>query len=436
MKHNASKLLDEALDCLAELSCEGLDCSVKLYPESKVFDVKLGSYQLSSPSGLLAKSATSYDSLVGVFCYKPLNSKVDWSMVAKASPCYMTYMKDSIGQIIKFFESNTAVSQTIALEAAAAVQMTIDGVKRTAQQQVNRALKDHARFLLDLDIAAPKITIPTDFCPDTSHSTKLLLDLGNLLIRTQDESEDGSPVEANMYLQFDLVLSDVSAFLVDGDYRWGQSPSNNYAISTHKSFFSFLPIIDKCGVILKLQQIRVKSPTYPSTRIAVRLPSLGFHFSPARYHRLMQVVKIFQGKDADESDLRPWNQADFEGWLSLLTRKGVGNREAIWQRRYLCLAGPFLYVLESPFSKSYKQYISLRGKQISQVPPEFVGDAEHVLAISNQTKPSSKVVEDANALVLRCDSDDSRKSWQSQLQGAIYRASVDFFFPPHSVLFM
>lgn len=55
MKHNASKLLDEAQDCLAELSCEGLDCSIKLYPETKAFDLKLGSYRLSSPNGLLAE---------------------------------------------------------------------------------------------------------------------------------------------------------------------------------------------------------------------------------------------------------------------------------------------------------------------------------------------------------------------------------------------
>ncbi|XP_065619172.1 uncharacterized protein LOC112023786 [Quercus suber] len=422
MKHNASKLLDEALDCLAELSCEDLDCTIKLYPETKIFDVKLGSYKLSSPNGLLTESATAYDSLVGVFCYKPFDRKVDWSMVAKASPCYMTYLKDSIDQIINFFKSSTAVSQTIALETAAAVQMTIDGVKRTAQQQVNRALKDHARFLLDLDIAAPKIMIPTDFLPDNSHPTKLMLDLGNLLIRTQDEG--GSPEELNMYLQFDLVLSDVSAFLVDGDYHWPQNPLNGNSVSTKIGGVSFLPVIDKCGIILKLQQIRLERPSYPSTRLAVRLPSLGFHFSPARYHRLMQVVKIFQGKDSEDSDLlRPWNQADFEGWLSLLTWKGVGNREAVWQRRYFCLVGPFLYVLESPDSKSYKQYISLRGKHIYQVPPELVGDAENILALCNAARSSSKVVEDVNALILRCDSDDSRKSWQNRLQGAIYRAS-------------
>ncbi|POO03120.1 Vacuolar protein sorting-associated protein [Trema orientale] len=359
-KHSATKLIDGPSEYVAELSCEGLDCFIRFYPETKVFDVKLGSYRLSSPHGLLAESATTSDSLRGVFCYKPFDVNVDWSMVAKASPCYVTYLKVTIDQIIKFFQSSSAVSQTLALEAAAAVQMTIDGVRRTAQEQVNKALKNQSRFLLDIDIAAPKITIPTDFCPDDLHSTKLMLDLGNLVIRTEDEF--GSSKELDMYLQFNLVLRDVSAFLVDGDYHWGQVgqvPANKSSSSSaNLNHVSFLPVIDNCGAILKLQQIRLENPSYPSTRLAIRLPSLGFHFSPARYHRLMQIAKLFQGEDMENSDfLQPWNQADFEGWLSVLTRKGVGNREAVWQRRYLCLVGPFLYVLESPRSKSYKQYI-------------------------------------------------------------------------------
>jgi len=121
MNHNASKLIGETKESVAELSCEDLSCSIKLYPETKVFDIKLGSYKLSSPTGLLAEvrlsltlifcildfyartscdmwnicftslqSATSYDSLVGVFHYKPFDDKLDWRMVAKASPCYMT----------------------------------------------------------------------------------------------------------------------------------------------------------------------------------------------------------------------------------------------------------------------------------------------------------------------------------------------------------
>lgn len=35
----------------------------------------------------------------------------------------------------------------------------------------------------------------------------------------------------------------------------------------------------------------------------------------------MRVAKIFQKDGSENSDLRPWNQTDFEGWLSLLIRK-------------------------------------------------------------------------------------------------------------------
>lgn len=71
-------------------------------------------------------------------------------------------------------------------------------------------------------------------------------------------------------------------------------------------------------------QIQLESPLYPSTRLAIRVPSLGFHFSPARYHRLMEIVKIFQdgasgNSSSDHEHL--WDNADFEGSSSLLTWK-------------------------------------------------------------------------------------------------------------------
>lgn len=58
-----------------------------------------------------------------------------------------------------------------------------------------------------------------------------------------------------MYYQFNLVLRDVSAFLVDGDYRWSEASPNRSNASSRSSFISFLPVIDKCGVFLKLQQV-------------------------------------------------------------------------------------------------------------------------------------------------------------------------------------
>lgn len=167
----------------------------------------------------------------------------------------------------------------------------------------------------------------------------------------QDDHNEESNAERNMYMQFNLVLSDVSAFLVDGDYSWNQKPLDG---SSGES--TLLPVIDRCGVSLHLQQvmycsfdmhvsytsyplscftlwriiqenldlsqIRLENPSFPSTRLAVQLPSLGFHFSPARYHRLMQIIKIFQKEDAETSNSnQPWSQADLEGWSYVLVWK-------------------------------------------------------------------------------------------------------------------
>lgn len=74
MNHNASKLMGDAQECLAELSCESLDCSIRLYSEAKVFDMKLGSYRLSSPNGLLAEVwFFPFINMLGMtlFCRKP-----------------------------------------------------------------------------------------------------------------------------------------------------------------------------------------------------------------------------------------------------------------------------------------------------------------------------------------------------------------------------
>ncbi|KAK3153327.1 hypothetical protein QOZ80_2BG0170820 [Eleusine coracana subsp. coracana] len=416
MKHNATKLTVDDSMCLADLSCQDFCCNLKMYPEAKIFDLKLGSYRLLSPYGLLAESASVVDSLAGIFSYKPFDEQLDWSLTAKASPCYITYLKDSIDQIIGFFKSSPTISQTLALETAAAVQMTLDEVKRTAQQQMTRVLKDQSRFSLNMDIAAPKITVPTKFRPDDAHETKLLLDLGNLVLRTEEIWDSYTSEDQDIYLNFNVVLSDVSAFLVDGDYHWSE-PSNE---------INLLPVIDKCGIALKLQQIQLESPLYPSMRMAIRVPSLGFHFSPARYHRLMEISKIFQDSSSEDSSSNPehlWDQADFEGWSSLLTWKGVGNREAAWQRRYLRLVGPFLYLFENPTSTTYKQWTSLRGKQVHLVPTELTNGVRNILAVHDSGQVNPKEWQNTGALNLLFDSDEGRKIWQSRLQGAIYRAS-------------
>lgn len=71
-------------------------------------------------------------------------------------------------------------------------------------------------------------------------------------------------------------------------------------------------------------QICVPHPKYPTTRVAIRVQSVGFQFSPARYHRIMQVVEVFSGGpdvDATQSAFRPWDSPDFDGKMMVLSWK-------------------------------------------------------------------------------------------------------------------
>jgi len=53
----------------------------------------------------------------------PLRFYLFGLILSDFSLAFEQYMKESIDQIVKFFESDTAVSQTIVLETAAAVQV-------------------------------------------------------------------------------------------------------------------------------------------------------------------------------------------------------------------------------------------------------------------------------------------------------------------------
>jgi len=55
MKHNGTKLLSASGESILELTAEGLGCGIKLYPTTKVFNVGLNSYKITTPDGLLGE---------------------------------------------------------------------------------------------------------------------------------------------------------------------------------------------------------------------------------------------------------------------------------------------------------------------------------------------------------------------------------------------
>ena len=74
----------------------------------------------------------------------------------------------------------------------------------------------------------------------------------------QDEDEILPSERECLIFQFNVVIRDVSAFMVDGEYSWSNDPMLPSTLSKHYKN-GILPVIDKCGIVLKLQQVCVFS---------------------------------------------------------------------------------------------------------------------------------------------------------------------------------
>lgn len=88
-------------------------------------------------------------------------------------------------------------------------------------------------------------------------------------------------------------------------------------------------------------KIKVPHPSFPSTHISIQVPNLGIHFSPSRYHRLMDLLNICDGvedtekptTDGFETMLSPWIPADLANDAKILVWKvncNIGEERCNW----------------------------------------------------------------------------------------------------------
>lgn len=77
-------------------------------------------------------------------------------------------------------------------------------------------------------------------------------------------------------------------------------------------------------------KIKVPHPSHPSTRISVQVPTLGIHFSPVRYSRIMELLNILYGTMQNctqpvgenfQAELAPWNPPDLAAEAQILVWK-------------------------------------------------------------------------------------------------------------------
>ncbi|CAN8243432.1 unnamed protein product, partial [Cochlearia groenlandica] len=419
---------------------EQLDVTTKFRYRSAQCDISLKFYGLSAPEGSLAQSVSSErktNALMASFVKSPIGENIDWRLSATISPCHATIWTESYDRVLEFVKRSNAVSPTVALETAAVLQMKLEEVTRRAQEQLQIVLEEQSRFALDIDLDAPKVRIPLRAKGSSKCSSHFLLDFGNFTLTTVDTRSEEP--RQNLYSRFCIAGRDMAAFFTDCE-------SENQGCSLLIEDFTNQPIIspilekadnvyslmDRCGMAVIVDQIKVPHPSYPSTRISIQVPTIGVHFSPTRYMRITQLSSILYGAmktysqapvDQIPDGTQPWSPADLVSHARILVWKGIGNSVATWQPCHIALSGLYLYTFESERSLDYQRYLCMAGRQVFEVPPSNVGGSPYCLAIGLRGTDLKKALESSSTWIIEFQ-EEEKPAWLRGLVQATYRASA------------
>ncbi|KAL6002801.1 hypothetical protein ACLOJK_023023 [Asimina triloba] len=203
---------------------------------------------------------------------------------------------ESIDRFLEFLKRSNAVSPTVALETATALQIKIEKVTRRAQEQFQLVLEEQSRFALDIDFDAPKLVVPMKGSAPTGSHGYFLLDFGHFTLHTNERHRDDQ--RQSLYSRFYISGRDFAALFMDAGPDSGTNtllPSKFHGQPTlpFPDCDNFYSLIDRCGMSVFVDQIKVPHPSYPSTRVSVQVPNLGIHFSPERYQRISDLIALF-----------------------------------------------------------------------------------------------------------------------------------------------
>ncbi|KAA8527969.1 hypothetical protein F0562_035162 [Nyssa sinensis] len=420
---------------------EQLHVSTKFKHRSTHCDVTLRFYGLSAPEGSLAQSVSSeqkVNALAASFVHSPVGENIDWRLSATISPCHVTVWMESYDRFLEFVKRSNAVSPTIALETATALQNKIEKVTRRAQEQFQMVLEEQSRFSLDIDLDAPKVRVPIRTCATSKCDSHFLLDFGHFTFQTKEGQPGGQG--QTLYSRFYITGNDIAAFFTDcgADSQnctllspsSVSQPSISPMLEDADKIYS---LVDRCGMVVIVDQIKVPHPSYPSTCVSFQVPSLGIHLSPTRYCRLLELLNILYGKMQNsgqpvvenlQAELAPWNPTDLATEARILVWRGIGYSVAAWQPCFLVLSGLYLYVLESEMSLSYQRCSSMAGKQVYEVPPPSVGGSLSCIAVSVRGIDTLKALESFSTLVIEFRDEEEKATWLRALTRATYQASA------------
>jgi vacuolar protein sorting-associated protein 13A/C len=361
------------------------------------------------------------------FVQRPQDGSADAALDVVLTPSYVFYSAATVRRVGAFFTPprELAALDFSGLSAAAATQL--ERARRAAAEYAAAALGARPRLRVRLALDAPKVAVPVE---DARGRVTLALDLGRFVIESDHATAAAlPPEEAGLYECLRLRGSNVSAYLADGEFDWGQLEQRGNGGGGG----GLVPLLERCGMDVGLQAARYPEPRHPRLRLKPTVPVLHFYVSPGRIGRLLRVIHGALpppaappggGEDGGGGGGAPqgeaWRQhAEREGAVRVLTWTGLGRTTATWAPRHGVVYQGWLYLYDPDRPEKLVGSCQLwPDRRVARLPADIAGGCAGVLAVCPAGADAARAPEDPSCCVLRLEGDAGAGEWYRSLLAA------------------
>lgn len=253
------------------------------------------------------------------FDMNPLDAPdIDIRVGMKMQPVQSTLSRALIDRIVQFFERKTTRVQLVEISSAAA--STWDDLRQRAQTSLKYTIEKRTKLKLDLELAAPRFTIPKNFTDPTCPA--IILDLGTITFKSDPDSRsravagptsDATVSEDYFYDRFDLSMKNLHAMVVGGkEAPWAQAKSIDPSKYVVINKFDVDVIIKVCGA---------PSPDLPMAKIAGSLRRLALDITDYRISWILDVLEAAGKSTIPPKQLTPEEKAAMKLLLTEMKRQ-------------------------------------------------------------------------------------------------------------------
>ncbi|KXZ49125.1 hypothetical protein GPECTOR_23g54 [Gonium pectorale] len=344
------------------------------------------------------------------------DGSADAVLVAQAAPAYVTARAAALLDVVAFFAAPSQLAVST-LQAQAAARLS--ALQRAAQRQLAALSAQRPRLRLSVEAHGPRIMLP-----DGEGRAALLLNLGCLTLSSADPASLGlapGSEAARLYRCYDLSLEQLEASMLDGPFTdqgarlfpsAGSTSASAAGAWTHPSPLATglgaggqgawaaarsVPLLSRFGAKAGLQVAGWPHAQLPDLRLTLRAQPLEVHVSPWRHSRTVRVLAALAplweavasggaaaagGAAGAAAGAEAGAEHEASVQVTALTWEVAAGRVARWRRRRLLVRRGCLYLLEEHGRGAALDSRSFwDGWRVVEVPPRYVGGAEHALAL-------------------------------------------------------